>query len=205
MAKNNLKSIELYTDGACSGNPGIGGYGIVLMWKWHRKEIYGGEKMTTNNRMELSAVIKGLQATKEPLNITLYTDSKYVADGISKWLAGWIKKGWKKSDNSPVLNTDLWQEYLKESKRHNINVVWVKGHDGNIENERCDALARQAISEIRKNMWKDDDSKNKERYFEAMNKNTEMFLNKTREHIERRKFERDVYYDALGSCPTEFD
>ena len=144
-----MKEINIYTDGACSGNPGIGGYGAILRYKENEKEIAGGEKLTTNNRMELTAVIKALALLKEPLNITITTDSKYVVDGVTKWLSGWIKNSWRKADKKPVLNSDLWQEYVKLAKMHNIKWVWVKGHNGHPENERCDKLAKDKIIEIK--------------------------------------------------------
>ena len=147
-----MKEINIYTDGACSGNPGVGGYGAILRYKENEKEIAGGEKLTTNNRMELTAVIKALSMLKEPLNITITTDSKYVADGVTKWLAGWIKNSWRKSDKKPVLNSDLWQEYVKLAKMHHIKWIWVKGHSGHPENERCDELARKEINAIKRKM-----------------------------------------------------
>ena len=136
------KSIEIYTDGACSGNPGPGGWGAVLRYKGAEKELSGGEKDTTNNRMELTAVIKALQALKEPCHITLYTDSKYVSDAFNQgWIYGWLKKDWKKSDGKPVLNKELWQRLYELWKQHDITLVWVKGHADNAYNNRCDELA----------------------------------------------------------------
>ena len=136
------KSIEIYTDGACSGNPGPGGWGAVLRYKGVEKELSGGEKDTTNNRMELTAVIKALQALKEPCHITLYTDSKYVSDAFNQgWIYGWLKKDWKKSDGKPVLNKELWQRLYELWKQHDITLVWVKGHADNAYNNRCDELA----------------------------------------------------------------
>ena len=140
MAK--LTEVELYTDGACSGNPGPGGWGAVLRCNGIEKELSGGEAMTTNNKMELTAVIKGLEALKYPCHVTLCTDSKYVADGLSKgWAASWKKKGWKKSDGKPALNPDLWEKLLTLYETHTVDIVWVKGHAGHPENERCDTLA----------------------------------------------------------------
>ena len=137
-----LKNILMYTDGACSGNPGAGGWGTILKFGEHIKELSGGEKNTTNNRMELTAVIMGLKALKEPCNITIYSDSKYFIDAIEKgWVYNWKKNGWIKSDKKPALNTDLWEELLSLFKIHNITLVWVKGHAGHPENERCDTLA----------------------------------------------------------------
>ncbi|MBR4955013.1 MAG: ribonuclease HI [Clostridia bacterium] len=136
------KSIEIYTDGACSGNPGPGGWGAVLRYKGVEKELSGGEKDTTNNRMELTAVIKALEALKERCSVTLYTDSKYVSDAFNQgWIYGWLKKDWKKSDGKPVLNKELWQRLYELWKKHEIKLVWVKGHADNYYNNRCDALA----------------------------------------------------------------
>ena len=136
------KSIEIYTDGACSGNPGPGGWGAVLRYKGVEKELSGGERETTNNRMELTAVIKALEALKEPCIITLYTDSKYVSDAFNQgWIYGWLKKDWKKSDGKPVLNRELWQRLYELWKKHEIKLVWVKGHADNYYNNRCDELA----------------------------------------------------------------
>ena len=136
------KSIEIYTDGACSGNPGPGGWGAVLRYKGVEKELSGGERETTNNRMELTAVIKVLEALKEPCIITLYTDSKYVSDAFNQgWIYGWLKKDWKKSDGKPVLNRELWQQLYELWKKHEITLVWVKGHADNYYNNKCDELA----------------------------------------------------------------
>ena len=137
-----MKSIEIFTDGACKGNPGPGGWGAILRYNGVEKQISGGEKQTTNNRMELSAVLYALKALKEPCRIKLQSDSKYVLDSLSKgWVYGWKKKGWKKSDGKPALNVDLWQQLLEEIAKHEIEYVWIKGHAGHPENERCDALA----------------------------------------------------------------
>ena len=137
-----MKFVDLFTDGACSGNPGPGGWGAVLRFNGVEKELCGGEKDTTNNRMELTAVIKGLSALKEPCEVHLVTDSKYVADGISKgWAEAWRKNGWRKSDKKPALNIDLWEELLDLLKTHKVTIEWVKGHAGHPENERCDKLA----------------------------------------------------------------
>ncbi len=136
------KKIEIYTDGACSGNPGPGGWGAVLRYKGIEKELSGGEQNTTNNRMELTAVIKALEALKEPCTITLYTDSKYVSDAFNQgWIYSWMKKDWKKSDGKPVLNRELWQQLYALWKQHDITLVWVKGHADNVYNNRCDELA----------------------------------------------------------------
>ena len=134
--------VEMFTDGACSGNPGPGGWGTVLRCNGKEKELSGGEKTTTNNRMELKAVIEGLKALKRPCNVILTTDSKYVSEGLLKgWAQSWKENGWKKKDKKPALNSDLWDELLKLYTIHNIEIVWVKGHAGHPENERCDALA----------------------------------------------------------------
>lgn len=136
------KFVEIWTDGACSGNPGPGGWGVVLRFGGHEKELSGGEKETTNNRMELTAAIKGLSALKEPCKVRLVTDSKYVADGITKgWAESWQKNGWRKADKKPALNTDLWEVLLDLLKKHEVTIEWVKGHAGHPENERCDKLA----------------------------------------------------------------
>ena len=137
-----MKTVILYTDGACSGNPGPGGWGAILMFGEHKKELSGGEKSTTNNRMELTAVIRGLQALKESCIVELYSDSKYVIDGLEKgWARSWRAKGWIKSDKKPALNPDLWGELLELCDRHKVNLHWVKGHASNPWNNRCDELA----------------------------------------------------------------
>lgn len=137
-----MKEVEIFTDGACSGNPGPGGWGAVLRYGKTEKELSGGEKETTNNRMELTAAIMALRALKEPCRVTLTTDSKYLADGIGKgWAEGWKNNGWRKADKKPALNVDLWEEILELFSKHEVNIVWVKGHNGHPENERCDALA----------------------------------------------------------------
>ena len=136
------KQIEIYTDGACSGNPGPGGWGVVLRYGEREKELSGGENPTTNNRMELTAVIKALEALKESCKISLYTDSKYVSDAFNQgWIYAWMKKGWKKADNKPVLNQELWQRLYELWKMHEITLIWVKGHADNQYNNRCDELA----------------------------------------------------------------
>lgn len=137
-----MKEIELFTDGACSGNPGPGGWGAILRYNGIEKELSGGEENTTNNRMELTAVIEGLSALKEPCRVRLVTDSRYVADGIGKgWAASWRKNGWRKADKKPALNADLWEKLLLLTERHTVEIEWVRGHNGHPENERCDALA----------------------------------------------------------------
>ncbi len=137
-----MKTVTIYTDGACSGNPGPGGWGAILEWQGHEKELSGGEAQTTNNRMELTAVLTALRLLKEPCIVELYSDSKYVVDAIDKgWLYGWQKKDWIKADKKPVLNVDLWQQLLPELKRHDVRLHWVKGHAENEKNNRCDQLA----------------------------------------------------------------
>mgnify|MGYP002715495114 CR=1 FL=1 len=137
-----MKRVEIFTDGACSGNPGPGGYGVVLRFGTIEKELSGGEPSTTNNRMELLGVISGLSALKEPCEVILTTDSKYVVDSVTKgWVYGWRKKGWIKSDKKPALNVDLWERLLPLLEKHKVTFNWVKGHAGHAENERCDKLA----------------------------------------------------------------
>ncbi|MBQ9354346.1 MAG: ribonuclease HI [Clostridia bacterium] len=139
---NVQKFVEIFTDGACSGNPGPGGWGAILRFGNREKEISGGEINTTNNRMELTACIKALEALKEPCTVTLTTDSKYVADGINNgWAISWRANNWRKSDKKPALNPDLWENLLNLLKKHDVTIKWVKGHAGHPENERCDALA----------------------------------------------------------------
>lgn len=137
-----MKHVDIFTDGACSGNPGPGGWGAILRYKGTDKRISGGEAETTNNRMELSAVIEALKLLKEPCDVTLWTDSKYVADGLGKgWAAGWKKNGWRKADKKPALNVDLWDELLSLYEKHEITIQWIKGHSSHPENEKCDKMA----------------------------------------------------------------
>ena len=137
-----MKTVTIYTDGACSGNPGPGGWGAILEYMGHEKELSGGEQNTTNNRMELTAVIKALQALKEPCTVELYSDSKYVLDALQKgWAVSWRKKGWIKSDIKPALNPDLWETLLNLVEMHDVRYHWVKGHASNPKNNRCDELA----------------------------------------------------------------
>ena len=137
-----MKTVTLYTDGACSGNPGPGGWGAILEFNGHEKELSGGESSTTNNRMELTAVIEGLSALKEPCRVELYSDSKYVIDSLEKgWARSWQKRGWVKSDKTPALNPDLWEKLLSLADLHQIRCHWVKGHAENEKNNRCDQLA----------------------------------------------------------------
>lgn len=139
-----MKSIQLFTDGSCLGNPGPGGYGALLIYNGHNKELSEGFKTTTNNRMEMLAVIKGLQALNQRCKVDITTDSTYVKDGITKWIFNWKKNGWKTSQKKPVKNADLWQQLDAEVNKHDINWHWVKGHSGHPENERVDDLAREA-------------------------------------------------------------
>lgn len=137
-----MKTVSLYTDGACSGNPGPGGWGAILIYKDKEKVMSGGEKNTTNNKMELTAAIEGLSALKEKCLVKLYSDSKYLIDGMTLgWARSWREKNWKKSDGKPALNTELWEKLLELDEFHEIQYIWVKGHAGNPYNERCDALA----------------------------------------------------------------
>jgi ribonuclease HI len=141
--------VEIFCDGACSGNPGVGGYGSILRCGDTVKEISGAEGETTNNRMEMSAAIAALEALKRPCEVVLTTDSQYLAKGMTEWLPGWVKRGWVNSKKEPVLNRDLWERLLELSKVHKIRWVWVRGHNGHVENERCDELARAAIDSWR--------------------------------------------------------
>ncbi|MDR2526183.1 MAG: ribonuclease HI [Oscillospiraceae bacterium] len=137
-----MKEVSLYCDGSCSGNPGPGGWGAILRFGAREKELAGGAAATTNNRMELTALIEGLRALKEPCRVRVVTDSRYVADGVTKgWAAGWKRNGWIKGDKKPALNADLWDALLTELARHEVALQWVRGHAGHPENERCDALA----------------------------------------------------------------
>ena len=146
-----LKDVALFCDGACSGNPGPGGWGAILRYKGRERELSGGEAQSTNNRMELTALIEGLRALKEPCNVAVTTDSKYVADGINKgWARSWQRNGWVKSDKKPALNPELWEALLTELDRHNVTVHWVRGHSGHPENERCDQLAVAQVQLHRK-------------------------------------------------------
>lgn len=142
--------VEIFADGACSGNPGIGGFGAILRSGEKSKEISGCEALTTNNRMELLGVITALENLKKPCSVKVMTDSTYVVKGMTEWIDGWKKKGWRTSQNKEVLNRDLWERLLKAAGPHEIKWVWVKGHNGHPENERCDALARNEIKKCRK-------------------------------------------------------
>lgn len=140
-----MKSVTLITDGACSGNPGPGGWGAILRYGAHEKELCGGDPATTNNRMEMTAVIEGLRALTTPCAVLIITDSKYVMDGVQKYLANWKARGWKTADKKPVKNIDLWEQLDAEMARHRLDWEWVKGHNGHVDNERVDALARSGI------------------------------------------------------------
>ncbi len=139
--------VDIYTDGACTGNPGPGGWGVVLRYKGAEREIHGGEAPTTNNRMELTAAIQGLEALKWPVKARLHTDSVYVRDGITRWIGNWKAKGWKTANPKPVKNADLWRRLDEAAARHEVDWRWIKGHAGHAENERADALARRGIAE----------------------------------------------------------
>ncbi len=140
-----MKAVIAYTDGACRGNPGPGGWGVFLQYGQHRKEFSGGEAPTTNNRMELMAAISALEALREPCNVTLHTDSKYVLQGLTEWLPGWKKRGWKTADKKPVKNQDLWERLDAAAARHQVDWKWVKGHAGDPGNENADRLANQGL------------------------------------------------------------
>ena len=144
-----MKHVEIFTDGACSGNPGPGGWGAILRYRGVEKELSGAEPETTNNRMELMAAIAALEALKEPVEVDLYTDSEYLKRGITEWLPGWKARGWKTAAKKPVKNADLWQRLEAAMAPHVVHWHWVKGHAGHVENERADALARAAIRRLR--------------------------------------------------------
>ncbi|WP_413204749.1 ribonuclease HI [Rhodospirillum sp. A1_3_36] len=141
--------VNLFTDGACSGNPGPGGWGLILRYGETEKEMWGGEKETTNNRMEMMAVIRGLETLNRPVSVTIHTDSRYVADGITKWIHNWKRNGWKTAAKKPVKNDDLWKRLDEALKRHQVSWQWVKGHAGHPENERADELARRGTAEAK--------------------------------------------------------
>ena len=142
-----MTEVVIYTDGACSGNPGPGGWGVVMRWQGKEKELYGFEPVTTNNRMELMAAIQALEALRRPTTVSLHTDSKYLLDGITKWIQGWQRNGWKTAAKKPVKNDDLWRRLTEAMRPRDVNWVWVKGHAGDPGNERADALARRGIEE----------------------------------------------------------
>jgi len=143
-----VDEVEIYTDGACRGNPGPGGWGVLLRYGRHEKELYGGEAETTNNRMELMAAIRALESLKRPCRVRLTTDSTYVKKGITEWLPSWKKRGWKTAARKPVKNADLWQRLDEAVQRHQVNWHWVRGHSGHPENERADELANRGIDEL---------------------------------------------------------
>ena len=150
MSEKSAESgVTIYTDGACSGNPGPGGWGAILTYGGHSKELFGGEAHTTNNRMELTAAIRALEALKRPVPVTIYTDSQYLRQGITEWLAGWKRNNWRTKSKQPVKNDDLWRELDVLAQRHTIDWRWVKGHAGHAENERADELARQGVAAAR--------------------------------------------------------
>ena len=149
-----MKTVEIFTDGACKGNPGPGGWGALLRMGEHEKELSGGEAETTNNRMEMTAAIRALGALREPCRVELYTDSTYLIDGITKWIHGWKKKGWKNAAKKPVVNEDLWRELDTLRSGHEVTWHWVKGHSGHPENERVDQLASDAADEAGRNQAK---------------------------------------------------
>ena len=140
--------IDIYTDGACSGNPGPGGWGAILRWNGTEKELFGGERDTTNNRMEMTAVIEALRALKRPVAVRVHTDSQYVKNGITEWLPNWVRRGWPTADNKPVKNDDLWKRLAQEVARHQVQWRWVKGHAGIDGNERADALANRGVEQV---------------------------------------------------------
>ena len=141
-------AVDIFCDGACSGNPGPGGWGAILRFNGALKELSGGNPATTNNRMELTAAIEGLAALKRPCRVVITTDSQYLVKGMTEWMGGWLRKGWVNSKREPVLNRDLWERLNELVKIHSVQWVWVKGHDGHPENERCDELARAAIGKL---------------------------------------------------------
>jgi ribonuclease HI len=142
-----MTEVVIYTDGACSGNPGPGGWGVVMRWQDREKELHGSEPLTTNNRMELTAAIQALEALKRPSKVSLHTDSKYLLDGITKWIAGWQRNGWLTAAKKPVKNDDLWRRLVEAMKPHEVTWLWVRGHAGDPGNERADELARRGIEE----------------------------------------------------------
>jgi len=146
--KTDSDCIEIYTDGACKGNPGVGGWGVLLRSGVHERELFGGEAMTTNNRMELIAVIRALEALRCSSEVRLHTDSKYVQQGITEWIHGWKKRGWKTADKKPVKNEDLWRRLDELAAQHRVQWLWVKGHNGHDGNERADALANRGVDSV---------------------------------------------------------
>lgn len=145
MAEDNGQLVEIFCDGACSGNPGPGGYGAILRYGGHVKELSGGARDTTNNRMEMTAAIEALRQLTRPCRVLITTDSQYLVKGMTEWIAGWQRKGWRNSKKEPVVNKDLWEQLLALSTPHSVQWKWVRGHNGHVENERCDQLAREGI------------------------------------------------------------
>lgn len=145
-AANDLEPVDLYTDGACSGNPGPGGWGVLMVYGGHERELMGGESPSTNNRMELLAAINGLETLTRPMSVRVHTDSTYVKDGITQWVAKWKRNGWRTADRKPVKNVDLWQRLETAIARHRVEWLWVRGHNGHSENERADSLARAGMN-----------------------------------------------------------
>ncbi|MCC5809544.1 MAG: ribonuclease HI [Ectothiorhodospiraceae bacterium] len=143
-----MKRVEIFSDGACRGNPGPGGWGVLLRWNGHEKSLCGGEPLTTNNRMELLAAIRGLEALKRPCSVVITTDSEYVRKGMTEWLPNWKRRGWKTASRKPVKNADLWQELDAQVQRHQVEWRWVKGHSGHEGNEQADALANRGIDQM---------------------------------------------------------
>ena len=148
QADASAKVVDIFTDGACSGNPGPGGWGAILRWDGHEKELHGGERDTTNNRMELMAAIRALESLKRAVKVRLHTDSQYVKKGITEWIHDWKRRGWRTADKKPVKNADLWQRLDAALGEHDIQWLWVRGHSGHPENERADELARRGIAEL---------------------------------------------------------
>lgn len=148
MSENNTEVVTVYADGACKGNPGPGGWGVLIRMGQHSKELFGGEIMTTNNRMELTAVIRALEALKRSCQLKVYTDSVYVQKGMTEWIVGWKARGWRTSDKKPVKNDDLWQQLDELAQAHEIEWIWVKGHAGHEGNERADALANEGVAQL---------------------------------------------------------
>ncbi len=148
MSENNTEVVTVFADGACKGNPGPGGWGVLIRMGQHSKELFGGEIMTTNNRMELTAVIRALEALKRSCQLKIYTDSVYVQKGMTEWIVGWKARGWRTSDKKPVKNDDLWQQLDELAQAHEIEWIWVKGHAGHEGNERADALANEGVAQV---------------------------------------------------------
>jgi ribonuclease HI len=148
MTMHNQEEVHIYTDGACKGNPGVGGWGALLRFNGRERELFGGEQHTTNNRMELLGAIRALEALKRPCRVILHTDSRYVQQGISEWVHNWKLRGWKTADRKPVKNEDLWRRLDELATSHHVHWKWVKGHAGHAENERADALANRGIEEL---------------------------------------------------------